>query len=129
VHDLSGRQDDLKAEDIVPSRSILGPFDSTGIGSHISSDGRNGTACRVWRKSETMFGQLPIEIVTDHSGLNMGIAVLDAYFKYPIHPGEVNDNSALDGDNSSTEACARTSGHNRYLRFISKLDNFGYLFG
>ncbi len=76
-----------------------------------------------------MFCQCPVEIIANHTCLNMGIAILNANLQNSIHPGKVNDDSTFDRDHSTAETCTRSSRDNRDLMLVGKLDNFSYLLG
>ncbi len=76
-----------------------------------------------------MFCQFPVKVVTDHPCLDPDIAVLNADRKDFIHPGEVNDDPAFNGNHSSAEAGPRAPGNNRNLMLIGKFDDFSHLFG
>jgi hypothetical protein len=75
-----------------------------------------------------MFCQLPIEIVADDSGLNAGVAILNAYFKNPVHSGEVDDDSAVDRNGASAQAGSRAPGDDGNFMIICKCHNPGHLF-
>ena len=75
-----------------------------------------------------MFGQFPIQIITNHARFHTSVPIFNAYLENPVHFGKINDHSSLDRDHPSAEAGPCPSGNDRDLMFVSKLDNSYDLF-